>query len=250
MGTPKIMIIGDSHIIRMRKTLRLDIPVNECYWDKEPYPENYEKPTCAYAHVFQGGYLSEDVYFSSHHGRSAWSSSKVFNEMNPCLKKIIKDDTLILASFGYIDCKVQLVNFKDAEKTVIRYMDEFQKAFPNNKIRYIEPIPQFVNNLGTGPEIFDFKDRYPMHRDFIYYLKKHSKERGLEAPISPERLLGVDKFDESYECHDCAYCLSPESTGIRWDHLKAYYNNKILKDIFSQYGIVPKYGPTDKSFDW
>ena len=66
-------------------------------------------------------------------------------------------------------------------------------------------------------------------KEFIFHLRKQCEERGLEKPISPEEILGVDRFDESYECHECDYCLSPESGGIKWDHLKEIFNKKITK---------------------
>jgi hypothetical protein len=229
----KSLIIGDSHVIRIRRCLPYDIRVNECNWGDDR-PAEYDKPTCEYEHLLKGAELPEDVYFSAHKGRNAWTSHTVLNELNPCIKKVVTDDMLIFPFFGYIDAKIQLVKYKDPEEAVIKYINTFLKEFPNNKIRFIEPIPQFINNLGTGPDIYDFKDRYPMHKEFVYHLRKQCLERGLEAPISPENIFGVDKFDESYECHECDYCLSKESQGIKWDHLKNKFNKKLLDEILSE----------------
>jgi hypothetical protein len=231
-----ILIIGDSHVIRMRKTLNSDARIKECAWyqDKTP-PADHIPSECPEEHILSSGHFSEPVYFAFHKGRHAWGSDKLINEVYPCIKKVVKDDTIILPEFGYIDCKVQLVKHQNPEEAVTKYMDTFLNAFPNNKIRFIEPIPQFINNLGSGPDIYDFKDRYPMHKAFVYHLRKQSEERGLEKPFSPEEIFGVDKFDESYECHECAYCHEPQSIGMRWDHLKAQYNKQLLDHILSHY---------------
>jgi hypothetical protein len=232
----RLFIIGDSHTIRLRLSGKYDIPVKECYWAMGYLgPENYEEPKCEYEHLLQGGELPVETYFSAHKGQHAWGTFKVLNELNLCLKEAVKPDMLILPYFGYIDSKIQLVKYKDPKEAVVRYMDAFFTTFPNNKIRFIEPIPQFVNNIGTGSDIYNFEDRYPMHKEFVKHLREQSKIRGLENPISPEQILGVDRFDESYECHECAYCLMPESKGIKWDHLKPKYNKILLDAIMSEY---------------
>ena len=225
------LIIGDSHIIRLRKTLPYDIPVDECYWGGEPYPKNYKIPTCDYEHLLRGGGLKEKVYFSAHKGRHAWGSNIILNELCQCIKEVVKRNTFIFPSFGYIDSKVQLVKHKNPKEAVERYVNGFLDTFPNNKIRFVEPIPQFINNLGTGPDIYDFKDRYPMHKEFVLYLRELLHKLNLDEPISPEKIFDVDKFDDSYECHECDYCLDPTSLGIKWDHLKPEYNKQLLDAI-------------------
>jgi hypothetical protein len=74
-----------------------------------------------------------------------------------------------------------------------------------------------------------------MHKAFVAALRDQCKIRGLEDPISPEQILGVDKLDESFECHECEYCLYPSSAGILWDHLKVEYNRMIFDEILRQY---------------
>ena len=63
------------------------------------------------------------------------------------------------------------------------------------KIRFIEPIPQFINNIGTGNSIFNFSDRYPMHKEFVFHLREKCKELNLPVPLSPEKIFEVDKFE-------------------------------------------------------
>lgn len=214
----------------MRKTLEFDIRVKECAWKDGDQIDNGFDFRCPEEHILQGGGL-DNVYFSFHKGRHAWGSSRILNELYPCIKNIVTKETIIVPEFGYIDSKVQLVKYKDPEEAVTRYIDGFLSTFPENKIRFLEPIPQFINNLGTGPDIYNFEDRYPMHKAFVANLRKQCNERGLDDPISPEKLFGVDKFDESYECHDCDYCLEPTSVGIKWDHLKKQYNKQLLDYI-------------------
>jgi hypothetical protein len=232
----KLFIIGDSHTIRLRLAGGNDVPVKECYWqDYLSSPENYEKPKCDYEHLLKGDNFPVESYFSGHMGMPAWGSFKVLNELNLCLKEVIKPDMLLLPWFGYIDAKIQLVKWKDPKEAVIRYMDAFFTTFPNNKIRFMEPIPQFINNIGTGSDIYNFEDRYPMHKEFVKHLREQSKIKGLEEPISPEKIFGVDKFDESYECHECNYCLGPEGIGVKFDHLKPEFNKILLDAIMLEY---------------
>lgn len=234
----KYLIVGDSHVIRIRHVLQHDIKAEECFWPQEfeKKPDNYVESKCDWEHLLKGGGLKDNVYFSAHRGRNAWGVGRLLNEICPCIKESVVDkDTTILPFFGYIDAKIQLVKYKDPEEAVKRYVDVFLTEFPNNKIRFIEPIPQFINNIGTGPDIYNFEDRYPMHKEFIFYLRKECSERGLETPIQTGEMLGVDKFDESYECHECPYCL--ETPEIKWDHLKKEYNKIILNGIFKEMNI-------------
>ena len=159
-----LLIIGDSHVIRLRRSLSYDIPVKKCQW---------VSGKCDWEHVLQAGGVSDTVYFSAHRGRNAWTSKKVLEEINPCLKDIANEGVEVAAAFGYIDAKIQLVRYKDAKETVKKYVDGFLNFFPNNKVTFIEPLPQFINNLGTGPDIYDFKDRYPMHKEFVHYLNEY-----------------------------------------------------------------------------
>jgi hypothetical protein len=234
-----IFIFGDSHVIRLWKSRGLQAEVDECYFPdmhpRKPLPKNYTPSSCEYEHIYTGVNLPVDVFFSYHKGKCAWNVTKILNELHPCIKKIIPQDTIILPYFGYMDAKTYLTMYSDPEETVNRYMDSIKENFPNNPVRFIEPIPQFVRNIGSGTGLRNFEERYPMHKRFVAELRKQSEIRGLEEPISPEKILGVDKFDESYECHECEYCLYPSSAGILWDHLKVEYNRIIFDEILNQY---------------
>jgi hypothetical protein len=234
-----IFIFGDSHVIRLWKSRGNQAELDDCYFPymhpNKPLPKNYKKSLCEYEHIYAGKDLPVDLFFSYHKGKCAWNVPNILNELNPCIKRIIPEDTTILPYFGYMDAKTYLTKYKDPESTVIKYMDSIQEAFPKNKIRYIEPIPQFVRNIGGGTGLVNFEERYPMHKEFISALREQCKIRGLEDPISPEKILGVDKLDESFECHECEYCLYPSSAGILWDHLKVEYNKMIFDEILNQY---------------
>ena len=202
-----IFIFGDSHVIRLWKSRGNQAELDDCYFPymhpNKPLPKNYKKSLCEYEHIYAGKDLPVDLFFSYHKGKCAWNVPNILNELNPCIKRIIPEDTTILPYFGYMDAKTYLTKYKDPESTVIRYMDSIQEAFPKNKVRYIEPIPQFVRNIGGGTGLVNFEERYSMHKEFISALRKQCKIRGLEDPISPEKILGVDKLDESFECHEC-----------------------------------------------
>jgi hypothetical protein len=216
------LIIGDSHVLRLIKTLVKPKPHSDCI--------------CKEKHSIYTQGLPVEVKMSWHKGKCAWKSQEIINQLNPCVKKNIKKETIILPFFGFIDCKIQLNRYDDVEETVSRYMQAYFDAFPENEIRFIEPMPQFIDDqlIGNGKEIHKFESRYNNYKKFVYYLRSKSEINGLKKPISIENILGVDQLDESYECHECAYCLEPESIGIRWDHLKFNYNKIICEEILKE----------------
>ena len=234
-----IFIFGDSHVIRLWKSRGNQAELDECYFPymhpDKPLPENYQKSLCEYEHIYEGRDLPVDLFFSYHKGKCAWNVPKILNELNPCIKRIIPEEATILPYFGYMDAKTYLTKYKDPEDTVVKYMDSIKENFPNNPVRFIEPIPQFVRDIGGGIGLMPFQERYPMHKRFVAELRKQCEIRGLKEPISPEKILGVDKLEELYECHECEYCLYPSSAGILWDHLKVEYNKMIFDEILNQY---------------
>ena len=218
--------------------------LDECYFPymhpDKPLPNNYKKSLCEYEHIYAGKDLPIDIFFSYHKGKCAWNVSKILNELNPCIKKIIPEEAIVLPFFGYMDAKTYLVKYKNPREAVLHYMDSVQKAFPKNEIRFIEPIPQFIRDIGGGTGLMKFEDRYPMHKAFVEELRKECEIREFDEPISPEKLFNVDKFDESFECHECEYCLYPSSSGILWDHLKNEHNKTIFEEILNQYKFLWK----------
>ena len=132
-----LFIMGDSHVHRLRLTVPFDISLPQCYWWTEPYPDGYEKPTCEHEHLYKAGGISQEIYFSAHKGKSAYSSEYFFNTSNLCIKKTITDDMTILPFFGYIDAKIQLVKYKNPKEAVQKYIHGFLNGFPKNKIRFL-----------------------------------------------------------------------------------------------------------------
>jgi hypothetical protein len=121
-----------------------------------------------------------------------WPSVLHFND--------IKDDGLILAWAGYIDIKYNLPKYKNSEKVVINYINSLIKAFPNSKIKIIEPHPQFVEDMirkGEGHEGFDYETREKQNKEFCKALQKYSLEFGLGFTITQQQIYeaaGLDKF--------------------------------------------------------
>lgn len=227
----KILIIGDSHTFRMVNSIDQEY-IDYCKWNNTESAGSINSKCDAY-HITKSYNLPIDIYFSGHKGRSAYSYS--FIDGFPCIKENLSDDTIVLPFFGYIDIKNLLPTHKNTKEAVSKYIKNNLDFFKNNKIRFIEPIPQFINILGTGNVLLPFEDRYPYHIEFINELRKQSEENGLEKPINTESIFEIDKFDESYECHDCISCNDPVNKNVKLDHLKIEFNRKIVDKIVKEY---------------
>ena len=235
----KYLIIGDSHTLRLRNSIPTDI-CEDCHFDIDGMPLTSK---CKEPHVSKMPKDSPvELYFSGHRGKTAYRGSFYENDWYPCLKQFQDSDFTILPWFGYIDVKqfLPVKGFRNPEEAVISYMDRTSSYFENNKIRYIEPLPQFTNILGFGSPLLSFEEREPYQKEFIKYLRIQSKIRGLEDPISVKDILGIDKLDESYECGYCDDCLTDgnqeriELGGYKLDHPKKEYYTKIINSIIKE----------------
>lgn len=236
-----LYIIGDSHTFRLRNVLNSEDQdyVNNCTWKPtsdlyvSDAPPNYYSE-CETIHVTKSKKLPIEVYFSGHKGGSGYSSSYTKGGY-PCIKKTITKDFTILPFFGYIDVKAHLPHQHNTEIAVKKYVENTLNFFEGYKIRFIEPIPQFVNNIGAGNPNYDFELRFPYYEEYKYFLRKYIKDLGMEKPINIEEILGVDRLDEHFECHECIDCLSPEFKNLKLDHLKKEFNKKILDEIIREF---------------
>jgi hypothetical protein len=236
-----LYIIGDSHTFRLRNSIGLEGQdhVDGCTWkpDSEIFQHddsfNYHSD-CVMFHVTKSKNLPVDVYFSGHRGGSAYSCSYTRGEY-PCIKKTITKDFTVFPFFGYIDIKAHLPHQKNTEVVIKNYIEKTLNFFEGYKLQFIEPIPQFINPLGSGNPNYDFQSRFPYHKEYKYFLRKYLKEFGLKEPISTEDILGVDRLDESFECHECIDCLDPRFINFKLDHLKQEFNKKILDEIVREF---------------
>jgi hypothetical protein len=228
----KLLIIGDSHTLRLANSTD-EVSTTECLWNKEdPVDSN-----CVQTHLRKSKNLPAEVIYSGHRGKTGYKGSYFEDGNYPCLKKNITEDFIILPWFGYIDIKqfLPLDEFKDkAEIAVTKYLDNTLKYFKNNKIRFIEPLPQFINPLGSGSPLLSFEERQPYYLDYLFHLNKQCLERGLEKPISIEKILGTDRLYDFHECHDCPDCLDPRYINFKLDHPKKEYFSQILDGILAE----------------
>jgi hypothetical protein len=232
----KALIIGDSHTLRLRHPMS-DRGIEDCSWGPNDVPITSK---CIQNHSGMTTNFKYEIYFSGHRGKTGYRGSFYENDAYPCLEKYKSEDFLILPWFGYIDVKqfLPMEGFKNPKEAVISYVDKTINYFKNNKIKFIEPLPQFMNILGFGSPLFPFEDREPYQKDFIKYLREECKLRGLEEPISIESMLGVDKFDESYECYVCNDCLDPKHYGIKLDHPNPETFLKISKGLIKEIDLT------------
>ena len=223
--------MGDSHTLRLANGADQDW-ATECLWDHDT-PIN---STCKECHLRKSKNLPVEVMYSGHKGKTAYRGSYYEEGIYPCLPDIIDNSDVVLLWFGYIDIKqfIPLEHFSGAEESVTNYLDKSLKYFKNKKIRFVEPLPQFVNGLGTGSPILSFEQRQQPYLDFLHHLNKQCLERGLEKPISIEKILGTDRLYEHHECHDCRDCLDPQFINSKLDHPKKEYFAQILDGILKE----------------
>lgn len=236
-----LYIIGDSHTFRLRNSLSSDDKdnVDGCTWKPESseyeHDENFNYfSECEMVHVTKSKNLPQQIYFSGHKGGSGYSSSYSKGGY-PCIKKTITKDFTILPFFGYIDVKAHLPQQHNTEIAVKNYIEKTLNFFEGYKIRFIEPIPQFINPLGAGNPNYEFDLRFPYYEEYKYFLRKYVKDAGLKEPISTEEILGVDRLEEKFECHECLDCLSSSFINFKLDHLKKEFNQKILNEIMREF---------------
>ena len=227
----KVLIIGDSHTARLQNNLNVTFS-EKCVWEHE----KKIKSNCIDNHLNVLYEKEITIYFSYHKGKSAYKGYAYDNDKYPCIHQLISDEFIILPWFGYIDVK-QFLPMKDKESPEIaakRYVEQTLLFFNNNEIRFIEPMPQFINKLGTGSPNFSFEERYPLYKRFNIALNEEIKKNNLKKPISLENILKTDRLNEDKECDGCFSCDSMVGTPYKLDHPKKIYFNMILDGIIKE----------------
>jgi hypothetical protein len=227
-----LLIIGDSHTLRLRSS-KDSAPPKECLWNHDT-PRN---SACIENHLGKSKNLPIEIYYSGHKGKTGYAGTYYKNNNYPCLSNFLDEKTIVLPWFGYIDIKqfLPVPEFKKSEDAVSNYIDKTLEYFKNNKVRFIEPLPQFINAIGTGYPRLSFEERQPHYKEFLQELRAQCDLRGLEKPINIEDVLGVDSLDESFECHECNDCLANPFKPLLLDHPKKVYFEKILDAIIKEY---------------
>jgi hypothetical protein len=105
---------------------------------------------------------------------------------------IIKDDGILVFWVGYVDARTFLPRYKNAEETVIHFIEDIKKNFPNSRVMFIEPLPQFTEMLlkyeGISP-YYTHEERIDQNRLVLSNLHKYAKEAGYEVVITQKDIL-------------------------------------------------------------
>lgn len=137
---------------------------------------------------------------------------------------------IVLAWLGYVDIRTFLPRHDNSEKVVRHYVREFAEFYPNSRIQFIEPLPQFKQLFlkydGISPE-FTFEERQLQNKKFNYYLNEYTEFLGLPKPITQDQLFEVIGLDYLDLEHTRKHPSLPHPT----DGLDNQYNKK-LYDFF------------------
>ena len=229
----KYLIIGDSHVLRLRNVFGA-FPAEDCEFGPNDVPITSK---CMQNHM---SIINDNlISFSGHRGKTGYKGSYYHDNLYPCLEKFKSPEFVILPWFGYIDVKQFLPRegFQNPKEAVQAYVNNTFDYFQNNKIRFIEPLPQFVNILGFGSPLLPFEDRHPYQVEFIKYLREESEKRGLENPINMEKILGTDRLFAEHECITCRDCEDPQYAAYKLDHPKKEVFQDIMDGILKEMNI-------------
>jgi hypothetical protein len=153
--------------------------------------------------------------------------SKMNEGWNPKVSfKEVEESDLIMPWIGYIDIRQYLPVHQNADEVAKIVVDKFIKFFPDKKIRFIEPLPQFTEMLlkyeGIHPS-YTYEERLEQNKLYIEGLRKYSKEAGFMEPVSQQdiyRVTGRNEFTT-----DMTHNRAPHPV----DGLKDEYHAKIYE---------------------
>lgn len=140
---------------------------------------------------------------------------------------------LIIAWFGYIDCKWKILIHEDAKETAYKYINNLKKEFRETKILLVEPLPQFVEDIYIEEEkipVFKYELRKKTELDFCFYLKKFAKDFGITDYITQEEILKAVDLSE-LTINDTIMFEGKNIDGLKAHHNLAIYNLFVQKAI-------------------
>lgn len=142
----------------------------------------------------------------------------------------IKEADLIMPWLGYVDCRNWLPKYKNTKMVVSEYVQSFSMLFPDKKIRYIEPFPQFkdLNTHGYFDQPYDTKLEYD--KEFRGYLSEYSKEYNYLPPISQDIVYSAVK-SEILSAEFCREGNQDIHKGTTLDALKFEYNKLVYQNL-------------------
>lgn len=240
-----ILIVGDSHTAKLgncvpdvflRENVGLEFKDSDQNYVTRYIEDGNEVWLRDSLRMYEDSKLK--IWMSSHPGRSALNYD--FNNFASGTQKYILDNwnvegNIVVPWLGYIDIRnwlpqTHLNNYKSAEEVVSRYIDNVLNKFDKCRIVFMEPLPQFICIITNGwrinssdPDI-EFERRYEQHLVFVEELRKQCLERGLEAPIRVDEILGTDMIEPYMQPKKPLKILLN-------DHMTQKYYEKIVKHI-------------------
>lgn len=138
----------------------------------------------------------------------------------------IKDDSVVALWLGYIDIRLFLNKYKNADQVVKSYISHVKEKFPNSRVLILEPLPQFTEMLlkyeGISPS-YTYEERLDQNSQFLSALHTYAKEAGFEIAVTQQDILNVLGVKE----------LTPDMTHSDAPHpvdgLQPVYMEKIFK---------------------
>jgi len=169
--------------------------------------------------------------FTQQNLRSSSPESPRFNRKKTNWREI-KDDSVIMFWFGYIDVKYLLPKYNNADECAKRYIDNIVKNFPNSKKIILEPHPQFLENMilyWEDVEEYSYADRMIQNDLFTAALFHYAGVHGLEVITQKQILdcIGVDKLTIEHANSNNIHVV---------DGLKKEYTKKIY-DMLINYNL-------------
>jgi hypothetical protein len=142
---------------------------------------------------------------------------------------IIKDDGVFALWMGYVDVRTFLSRYKNSDSMVKSFIDNVKLNFPNSKVVFIEPLPQFTEMLlkfeGISP-YYTHEERIDQNREFLAALHKYAAEAGFEILITQKDIL------EALEVPELTPSMTHSDAPHPVDGLRPEYMSKVWK-LFS-----------------
>jgi len=242
-----VYIYGDSHALKMSALIFNNFLKKTGVSEKE-YSIVNVKNTKSFVHKIEN---NEKKYITTHSdmvsleynnsslsilstpGRSALNYNY---DSHDILKKFNKDNSIVMPWLGYIDIKnwipdKTLKNYKDAKEVVEIYFENTVKRFPNSKIIFINPVPQFEIIIAQASfksdKAIDFEKRHESHLEFTEILKNKCIDNGLEIPMDIANILNIE-----WVTTDMQYNKSIKH--LYNDHLRSEFYDIILDSIIDK----------------
>jgi hypothetical protein len=140
----------------------------------------------------------------------------------------MKDHGIIFGWLGYVDIRIFLSKYDNADWVAKHYIDQLTKTFKNSTIIIAEPLPQFTEMIlkyeGISPT-YTYEQRQEQNKKLIEAIYKYAKEAGIKYFITQQEILdrlGVKEFVVSMTHNKAPHPV---------DGLQDHYN-KAIYDLF------------------